>query len=106
MTSIRQATGLVLLSTSLTFTIRSPTHFLSKKTHIFLECPSNLLYASVDTSEFTFLLCLNISEPFEIRVCGYIIDSKEHIVIFRKTQNQTTILIKNIANVSYSMQSS
>ena len=81
MTSIRQATGLVLLSTSLTFTIRSPTHFLSKKTHIFLECPSNLLYASVDTSEFTFLLCLNVGERFEIRICGYIIDNKLQIDI-------------------------
>ena len=88
MTSIRQATGLVLLSTSLTFTIRSPTHFLSKKTHIFLECHSNLLRASVDTSELTFLLCLNIGEPFEIRICGYIINSKEQIDIFRKIKSK------------------
>ena len=71
MTSIVQATGLVLLSTSLTFSIRSPTHFFSKKTHIFSECHSNLLYSSVNTSEFTFLLCLNLGEPFEIRISDY-----------------------------------
>ena len=80
MTSIGQATGLVLHSTSLTFSIRSPV-FRKKKTHIFLKCHSNLLYASVVTSEFTFLLCLDISEPFEIPICGYIIDSKEQIDI-------------------------
>ena len=80
MTSIGQATGLVLLSTSLTFSIRSPI-FRQKRRIFFLEFHSNLLHAFVDTSELTFLLNLNIGEPFEIRICGYIINSKEQIDI-------------------------